>query len=130
MNRLALGDECCWSGVLFGVGQRQASDFAEDADAFANVFDRDFDNGANVVVEVLVEPVDSDLVNLGGNHPVACTRVAVVPAGELANIASESNPIRASGAIRITTRPGLSRCATKASCALGFPGRTLAARTG
>ncbi len=78
-----------------------------------------------LVAHVRLDPLDQ----FGVHHPVT-TFVVVAPAGEFANIASESKPMRPSGSMRITTRPGLSRWAANAACADSLPGRTLAASTG
>lgn len=52
------------------------------------------------------------------------------PAAVLANIASESKPIRLVGTTSMITRPGeLSNC-TNDRCFSSLPGRTMAARTG
>jgi hypothetical protein len=54
----------------------------------------------------------------------------VEPAGEFLNMFSESNPMRLSGTISMTTRPGVSRWWTNASCCAVLSGRTLAASAG
>ncbi len=63
-------------------------------------------------------------------HEDGQTLVRVDPAGELRNMFSASKPIRASGTISMTTRPGVSRWATNAACCVSLFGRTLAASSG